>query len=81
MDSFTLDAVVIAAVLLLTLASMGGWFAALIGELTRRAYAPGVAGKPAIESAVDRYSEEETDWRRDAMVRASKRKPKSKPLR
>ena len=34
MDSFTFDAVVIAAVLLLTVVSMGGWFAALIGELT-----------------------------------------------
>jgi hypothetical protein len=32
MDSFTFDAVVIAAVLLLTVASMGGWLAALIGE-------------------------------------------------
>jgi hypothetical protein len=34
MDSFTFDAVVIAAVLLLTVVSMGGWFAALIGEPT-----------------------------------------------
>ena len=34
MDSFTFDAVVIAAVLLLTVASMGGWLAALIGEPT-----------------------------------------------
>jgi hypothetical protein len=34
MDSFTFDAVVIAAVLLLTVASIGGWFAALIGEPT-----------------------------------------------
>ena len=33
MDSFTFDAVIIAAVLLLTVASMGGWF----GEPTRRA--------------------------------------------
>ena len=65
MDSFTFDAVVIAAVLLLTVASMGGWFAALIGEPTPREYVPGIADKPAIENAVDRYSEEETDWRRD----------------
>jgi hypothetical protein len=65
MDSFTFDAVVIAAVLLLTVASMGGCLAALIGEPTRRAYVPGTADKPAIESAADRYSEEETDWRRD----------------
>ena len=33
MDSFTFDAVIIAAVLLLTVALMGGWF----GESTRRA--------------------------------------------
>ena len=65
MDSFTFDAVVIAAVLLLTVASMGGWFAALIGDPTRRAHVPGIADKPVIDNAVDRYSEEETDWRRD----------------
>ena len=63
MDSFTFDAVIIAAVLLLTVASMGGWF----GEPTRRA---DIAGKPVPENSADRYSEEETDRRMDATVRA-----------
>ena len=63
MDSFTFDAVVIAAVLLLTVASMGGWLAALIGEPTRQACVPGIADKPAFDNAVDPYGGEETDWR------------------
>ena len=66
MDSFTFDAVIIAAVLLLTVASMGGWF----GEPTRRAYIAGMADKPDLENPADQYSEEETDRRMDATVRA-----------
>ena len=55
-----------AAVLLLTVASMGGWF----GEPTRRADIAGMADKSDPENSADRYSEEETDRRMDATVRA-----------
>src|SRR5258707_52837 len=76
MDSFTFDAVIIAAVLLLTVASMGGWF----GEPTRRAYISDMADKPDPENSADQYSDEETAKRRDATIRAMIRMPQ-KPHR
>jgi hypothetical protein len=54
MDSFTFDAVVIAAVLLLTVASMGGWLAALIGEPRDERMYRASQTSPAIGNAADR---------------------------